>query len=150
MALLRTAVLVRCARAFVQSSGRRSYTPSAMTTVGVAELAERAKLAVLDPQRNAVKERLPAPQLGIFNDIPRQQFRESDARALALAGFSFVVNDAEHGGPDCVYGREENAMLVRLIATKGESGGLVGYFQAHRDGENLRILVDRILPDPSW
>ncbi|KAH8044677.1 aspartic-type endopeptidase [Aureococcus anophagefferens] len=81
MALLRTAVLVRCARAFVQSSGRRSYTPSAMTTVGVAELAERAKLAVLDPQRNAVKERLPAPQLGIFNDIPRQQFRESDARA---------------------------------------------------------------------
>lgn len=117
MALLRTAVLVRCARAFVQSSGRRSYTPSAMTTVGVAELAERAKLAVLDPQRNAVKERLPAPQLGIFNDIPRQQFRESDARALALAGFSFVVNDAEHGGPDCVYGREENAMLARLGLT---------------------------------
>ena len=43
-----------------------------------------------------------------------------------------------------------NAILVRLIATKGERGGLVGYFQAHRDGENLRILVDRILPDPSW
>ncbi|KAH8058954.1 aspartic-type endopeptidase [Aureococcus anophagefferens] len=117
MTLLRTAVLVRCARAFVQSSGRRSYTPGATTTVGVEELAERAKLAVLDPQRNAVKERLPAPQLGIFNDIPRQQFRESDARALALAGFSFVVNDAEHGGPDCVYGREENAMLVRLGLT---------------------------------
>ena len=117
MALLRTAVLVRCARAFVQSSGRRSYTPGVMSTVGVEELAERAKLAVLDPQRNAVKERLPAPQLGIFNDVPRQQFRESDARALALAGFSFVVNDAEHGGPDCVYGREENAMLSRLGLT---------------------------------
>ena len=111
-----TALIVPCAR----RSARRWYTPlGAGVGVDVAELAERARLAVLDPQRNSVKELVEAgtPALGLFNDIPARHFRESDARAWALAGFSWVCNDAEHGGPELVYGREENALLVRFGIT---------------------------------
>ena len=47
-------------------------------------MADRARLAVLDPQRNSAREALDrtgGPILGLFNDIPRHHFRESDARA---------------------------------------------------------------------
>ena len=91
----------------------------ARRAVSTEVLAERAKLAVLDPHRNGVIEALatPRPLLGLFNDIPRHQFRESDARAWAVAGFDFVVNDAEHSGNDLLYGREENACLQRYGLT---------------------------------
>eukprot|EP00629_Pelagomonadales_sp_RCC1024_P001324 CAMPEP_0119267268 /NCGR_PEP_ID=MMETSP1329-20130426/5476_1 /TAXON_ID=114041 /ORGANISM="Genus nov. species nov., Strain RCC1024" /LENGTH=306 /DNA_ID=CAMNT_0007267185 /DNA_START=143 /DNA_END=1059 /DNA_ORIENTATION=+ len=94
---------------------RRAYRTLQASTVSVEELAERARQAVLDPQRNTARLALDAgePLLGLFNDVPKHQFRESDARAWALAGFTFVVNDAEHSGADLLYGREQNACLVR-------------------------------------
>ena len=91
-----------------------------LRAVSTETLAERARLAVLDPQRNGVIEALTSsnrPLLGLFNDIPRHKIRESDARAWALAGFEFVVNDGEHSGNDLLYGREENAMLQRYGLT---------------------------------
>jgi len=42
------------------------------------------------------------------------------------------------------------ATIVRLIATEGGDGGVKGYFRARREGEQLRIYVDRILPEPGW
>ena len=41
------------------------------------------------------------------------------------------------------------ATLVRLIAREGGGGGVKGYFAARREGEALRIYVDRILPEPA-
>ena len=77
----------RLVRGLHRSVSRRWYTPSAVSGayVGVDELAERAKLAVLCPQRNSVKELLDAagsvracrPMLGLFNDIPARQFRSN-------------------------------------------------------------------------
>ena len=43
---------------------------------------------------------------------------------------------------------DARAALVRLIATKGCAGGLKGFFQARREGDDLRIFVDRILAQP--
>ena len=40
------------------------------------------------------------------------------------------------------------ATLVRLIAREGGGGGVKGFFAARREGEALRIFVDRILPEP--
>ena len=107
-------LLALAARALVRTSTTQ------LRAVSTATLAERAKLAVLDPQRNGVIEALTTsnrPLLGLFNDIPRHQLRESDARAWALAGFEFVVNDGEHSGNDLLYGREKNAMLQRYGLT---------------------------------
>jgi hypothetical protein len=102
-----------------------------LTTLGpqvtTEDFAERARRAVLDPQRNPVLEHFNnpsagplhahAPLLGLFNDIPASLFRETEARAWARAGFSFVVNDAEHSGWQGWYGREHNAALLRLGLT---------------------------------
>ena len=77
-------LLALAARALVRTSTTQ------LRAVSTETLAERAKLAVLDPQHNAVIEALTTsnrPLLGLFNDIPRHQLRESDARAWALAGF---------------------------------------------------------------
>ena len=107
-------LLALAARALVRTSTTQ------LRSITTETLAERAKLAVLDPQRNGVIEALTTskrPLLGLFNDIPRHQLRESDARAWALAGFEFVVNDGEHSGNDLLYGREENAMLQRYGLT---------------------------------
>ena len=41
------------------------------------------------------------------------------------------------------------ATLVRLIARGGGGGGIRGYFAARREGEALRIFVDRMLPEPA-
>lgn len=45
----------------------------------------------------------------------------------------------------------EEAMptLTRLIATQGAGGGTKAYFAARRDGDHLRIFVDRVLPQPT-
>jgi 2-keto-3-deoxy-L-rhamnonate aldolase RhmA len=107
-------LLALAARALVRTSTTQ------LRSITTETLAERARLAVLDPQRNAVIEALTTsnrPLLGLFNDIPRHKLRESDARAWALAGFEFVVNDGEHSGSDLLYGREENALLQRYGLT---------------------------------
>ena len=107
-------LLALAARALVRTSTTQ------LRSITTETLAERARLAVLDPQRNAVIEALTTsnrPLLGLFNDIPRHKIRESDARAWALAGFEFVVNDGEHSGSDLLYGREENALLQRYGLT---------------------------------
>ena len=107
-------LLALAARALVRTSTTQ------LRSITTETLAERARLAVLDPQRNAVVEALTTsnrPLLGLFNDIPRHKIRESDARAWALAGFEFVVNDGEHSGSDLLYGREENALLQRYGLT---------------------------------
>ena len=107
-------LLALAARALVRTSTTQ------LRAVSTETLAERARLAVLDPQRNGVIEALTTtnrPLLGLFNDIPRHKIRESDARAWALAGFEFVVNDGEHSGNELLYGREENALLQRYGLT---------------------------------
>ena len=38
--------------------------------------------------------------------------------------------------------------LARLIATEGGSGGVKAYFNARREGDVLRIFVDRVMPPP--
>ncbi len=90
--------------------------------VGVPALAERAYRYTLNPLHNPVKDVLDAcptiedtpPMLGIFNDVPWHQFRESEALAWAKAGFTWVVNDGEHAQWEGHYGREQNAALGRL------------------------------------
>ena len=85
------------------------------------EFARRAYAYALNPNRNALKEVLDQcasvedtpPLLGIFNDIPWHRFRESEAHAWAKAGFSWVVNDAEHSQWEGWYGREQNAAESR-------------------------------------
>jgi hypothetical protein len=53
---------------------------------------------------------------------------------------AFVSLEAEDAGA--------TAALVRLIATEGGSGGMKGYFAACRDGDDVLLFVDRILPQP--
>jgi len=84
--------------------------------------ADRAQAYTLNPNRNPLKEvfdRAPSveespPLLGIFNDIPWHNFRENEAHAWARAGFSWIVNDAEHSQWEGYYGREHNAAIARL------------------------------------
>ena len=101
--------------------------------VPTEEFARRAHAYALDPGRNPVKEimdryqsveQMP-PLLGIFNDIPWHRFRESEAHAWARAGFSWVVNDAEHSQWEGWYGREQNAAEGRL--------GLLAVQRLHRE-----------------
>ncbi len=93
--------------------------------VETEELARRASAFVLQPTGNPLKavldqaasiEKAP-PLLGVFNDIPWHRFREDEAHAWARAGFSWVVNDAEHSQGEAWYGREHNAALARLGLT---------------------------------
>lgn len=95
--------------------------------------ADRAWKTALNPLRNPVKEIMDLcpsvektpPVLGIFNDVPRHRFRESEAHAWAKAGFLWIVNDAEHTQWEGCYGREENAAELRL--------GLLPVQRLHRE-----------------
>lgn len=87
-----------------------------------AEFAKRAFAYAENPGRNPVKaimdmfasvEAMP-PLLGIFNDIPWHKFRENEAHAWARAGFTWIVNDAEHSQWEGYYGRDQNAAEARL------------------------------------
>ena len=95
--------------------------------------ARRAYESARNPLRNPVKtvmdqsasvEQTP-PLLGIFNDVPWHRFRESEAHAWAKAGFSWIVNDAEHSQWEGFYGREQNAAELRL--------GLLPVQRLHRE-----------------
>ena len=97
------------------------------------EFARRAYAHALNPARNPLKEILDKaeayeetpPLLGIFNDIPWHRFRETDAHAWAKAGFSFIVNDAEHSQWEGWYGREQNSTEARY--------GLLPIQRLHRE-----------------
>ena len=86
------------------------------------EFARRAHANVMNPQRNAVKEILDKfdtaeaapPLLGIFNDVPWNQVRDDEVHSWAKAGFSWIVNDAEHCQREGWYGRQQNAMEGRV------------------------------------
>jgi 2-keto-3-deoxy-L-rhamnonate aldolase RhmA len=86
------------------------------------EFAIRAHDYTMNPSRNRLKQILDQadsmattpPLLGIFNDIPWHQFRESEAHAWARAGFSWIANDGEHRQREGWYGTEQNAALNRL------------------------------------
>ncbi len=88
----------------------------------VDEFARRAHAYVKNPRRNPLKEIMDSsssfeetpPFLGIFNDIPVNKLREDEVHSWAKAGFSFVVNDAEHLQWEGWYGREQNAIELRL------------------------------------
>lgn len=101
--------------------------------VTTEEFAKRAYAAVLNPSRNHVKELMvrcssveeTPPLLGIFNDIPWFQFRESEAHAWARAGFSWIVNDAEHCQWQGYYGHVQTSIQQRL--------GLLPVQRLHRE-----------------
>ncbi len=86
------------------------------------EFARRAHAFVMNPQRNPVKEILDSsesfeatpPLLGIFNDVPWYQVREDETHSWAKAGFSWIINDAEHCQREGWYGRQQNAMEGRV------------------------------------
>jgi hypothetical protein len=86
------------------------------------EFARRAYEYTINPCRNPLKDIMDRfatvdetpPFLGIFNDIPWHQFRESEAHAWARAGFSWIINDGEHPQWEGFYGREQNAAELRL------------------------------------
>ncbi|MCC7261902.1 MAG: hypothetical protein IT369_05180 [Candidatus Latescibacteria bacterium] len=97
------------------------------------EFARRAHAYTMNPNRNPVKEVLDQapsfaktpPVLGIFNDVPWHKFRENEAHSWAKAGFSWIVNDAEHSQWEGWYGREQNAAECRL--------GLLPVQRLHRE-----------------
>ncbi len=100
------------------------------------EFARRAHAHALNPRRNPLKEILDAapgyeqasPLLGIFNDIAWHKLREDEAHAWAKAGFTFIVNDAEHLQWEGWYGREQNSMEARL--------GLLPLQRLHREARS--------------
>lgn len=102
----------------------------------VEDFAERAYAAALNPLYNPVKEVMDRydsveatpPMLGVFNDVPWYQFREAEAHAWAKAGFSWIVNDAEHSQWQGWYGREQNAAELRL--------GLLPIQRLHREARS--------------
>jgi hypothetical protein len=97
------------------------------------EFAKRAYAYALNPGRNPLKEIMDKfssvgetpPFLGMFNDIPWYKFRENEAHAWARAGFSWIVNDAEHMQWEGWYGRDHNAAEGRL--------GLLAVQRLHRE-----------------
>jgi len=121
------------------SALQRQIKPTALSVVGgcvpisVHEFARRAYLYALDPLQNPIKEvmdtfpsvRTMPPMLGIFNDIPANKMREDEVMSWAKAGFSVVVNDAEHRQRECWMGRAENAMLGRA--------GILSMQRLHRE-----------------
>lgn len=104
--------------------------------LSTAEFAQRAHAYALNPNRNSLKEILDQtesvektpPLLGVFNDIPWHKFRESEAHAWAKAGYSWIVNDAEHSQWEGWYGREQNAAECRL--------GLLPVQRLHREARS--------------
>lgn len=80
----------------------------------VERLAQHAARYVRDPLKNLLLD-VEGPALGLLNDIPPEKFRDDEARCWAVAGFSFVINDAEHS--QSYYGRQQNAALLRLGIT---------------------------------
>ena len=104
--------------------------------VSTDELAKRAYEYAKNTRRNPLKEILDAaesyektpPLLGIFNDIPRHKLREDEVYAWATAGFSFILNDAEHLQWEGWYGREQNAVEARL--------GLLPLQRLHREARS--------------
>ena len=86
------------------------------------EFAKRAYAYYANPTQNSLRRILCAaesyektpPLLGIFNDIPWHQIRETEVHAWANAGFTWAVNDAEHSQMEGWYTRETNAMMNRL------------------------------------
>ena len=110
------------------------------------EFARRAHDYALSPSRNRLKEVLDRsdsvektpPMLGIFNDIPWYQFRESEAHAWARAGYSWIVNDAEHRQREGWYGTEQNAAECRLGLLAGGLSARIGDLE----GEVADELVD--------
>jgi hypothetical protein len=101
-----------------------------------ADFAQRAHSYAMNPSRNPVKETLDAasdfestpPLLGIFNDVGWHKLREDEVHAWAKAGFSFIVNDAEHLQWEGWYGREQNAAELRL--------GLLPVQRLHREARS--------------
>ena len=104
--------------------------------VQTEEFAERAHAYALNPLRNPLKEVLDAaesyektpPVLGIFNDVAWHKVRQDEVHAWAKAGFSFIVNDAEHTQWEGWYGREHNAMEARV--------GLLPLQRLHREARS--------------
>ena len=104
--------------------------------VSAEEFARRAHATALHPGRNPLKEILDRcssvertpPLLGTFNDIPWHKFRENEAHAWARAGFTWIVNDAEHSQWEGWYGREQNAAQLRL--------GLLPVQRLHREARS--------------
>ena len=100
------------------------------------EFAKRAYAYAANPRRNPLKEVLDAaksfestpPLLGIFNDVSWHKLREDEVHAWAKAGFSFVVNDAEHLQWEGWYGREQNAVELRH--------GILGVQRLHREARS--------------
>lgn len=100
------------------------------------EFARRAHAHALNPARNSLKEILDRaesfadipPLLGIFNDIPWHGFRRSEAHAWAKAGFTWIVNDGEHGQWEGWYGREQNFAEASL--------GLLPIQRLHREARS--------------
>lgn len=101
--------------------------------VQTEEFARRAHAQVMNPGRNPVKEIMDAagsvektpPMLGIFNDIAWYQQREDEVHSWAKAGFTWIVNDAEHRQREGWYGREQNASEARV--------GLTAVQRLHRE-----------------
>lgn len=101
--------------------------------VATEEFARRAHDYVMNPSRNSVKEIMDAaesyektpPLLGIFNDINWSKLRDDEAHSWAKAGFSWIVNDAEHSQWEGWYGREQNAAESRV--------GLLAVQRLHRE-----------------
>ena len=85
------------------------------------EFAQRAYNYALNPARNPLKETLDSyasvaktpPLLGGFNDVPWHKLRDAEVHSWAKAGWSWIVNDAEHSQWEGWYGREQNAVLSR-------------------------------------
>ena len=83
--------------------------------------AQRAYNYALNPTRNSLKAILDQsesvkktpPLLGGFNDIPWHKLREAEVHSWAKAGWSWIVNDAEHSQWEGWYGREHNAIESR-------------------------------------
>lgn|GEM_PF-440758 len=108
------------------------------------EFARRAHDYTLNPSRNSLKEVMDKadsvattpPLLGIFNDIPWHQFRENEAHAWARAGFSWIVNDAEHRQWEGWYGTEQNATINRL--------GMLSCQRLHREAASFHGDVFQI------
>lgn len=100
------------------------------------EFARRAYEYTLNPNRNPLKEVLDKaesvertpPLLGIFNDVPWHQVRENEIHGWARAGFSWIVNDAEHSQWEGWYGREQNAAECRI--------GLLPVQRLHREARS--------------
>jgi hypothetical protein len=92
-----------------------------MASIGKEDLALKAYFHALFPLANPLKSLMECystvestpPMLGIFNNIPWHQLRESDVEAWARAGFTFVINDGEHRQWEGHYGEETNRMLLR-------------------------------------